>query len=257
MLDWFPSLRECPLMQGATTASLQAVATHGVSRGFRAGAVLCLEDQLAQRAFIVREGTVGLLHRGPSGQQVLTQLIRRGGIVGITEVVGQRSRRHRVEALTAVQALEIPANTLTRLLHADPALCLNGLRLLATEQAAEARLQRALAFQSVEERLAGLLFHFLQLYGRVQDDGVLIDFRLTYDALARFIGATKRSVERSMGAWLREPWLSRQRHHYTVHDVDPLLLRAGDEPFLTAAPLAPSSASSPARKVEYRAAATA
>lgn len=79
--------------------------------------------------------------------------------------------------------------------------------------------QRALAFHDIETRLADLVLTLLEAYGRQDTVGWRLVARVSYPMLARCLGVTERSIERTVGKWLKEGWFVRERGRYWVRDL--------------------------------------
>src|SRR5207253_2136874 len=86
--------------------------------------------------------------------------------------------------------------------------------------------ERALSFLDIPTRLAGLLLSFLDVYGESSDGGIRLRAPITYEMLARCLGATQRSVERAMGGWLAEGWVWRAHKRLWFSSVAELEARA-------------------------------
>jgi CRP-like cAMP-binding protein len=92
--------------------------------------------------------------------------------------------------------------------------------------------ERALAFQPVEMRLAGVLLSFVEAHGAPAAGGngaITLDLRLTYEMLARCLGVNTRSVDRTLAAWRRQGWLKKARGRYVFSSRAALEQRADPE----------------------------
>jgi len=62
----------------------------------------------------------------------------------------------------------------------------------------------------VEDRLLGLCWHLADRWGRMSSDGVLIDLKLTHEALGRLVGARRSTVTLGLRALADENVLRRR-----------------------------------------------
>ena len=145
---------------------------------------------------------------------------------GEMELFFDLPRMESVVALSDVVAMRIDGATFLKLAREDNALCFELLRDLAGRLCIAADNERSLAFEPVEARLAALFLSFVEAsrvgpYARRE-----LPFRLTYHTLARCLGVTERSIERTVSKWLAAGWVSRSAGRYTFADMSELEARA-------------------------------
>jgi CRP-like cAMP-binding protein len=61
--------------------------------------------------------------------------------------------------------------------------------------------------ERVEKRIARALLRIMKQSGRKTDEGILIDFRISRQALADYTGTTLYTVSRMISNWEKKGWI--------------------------------------------------
>ncbi|MBI3178130.1 MAG: Crp/Fnr family transcriptional regulator, partial [Deltaproteobacteria bacterium] len=191
------ALADNPVLAHAGTRTIEVLAAHSEARAWQRGERLLDEGAASDACFALVRGTVGVFYSSTDGVAVLVKIFGAPAIFGEMELLWGLPRLEYVEAFTPVVAVRIRGDELHQALRSEGALAYAMLRDVARRLCIAAYHERALAFQTVPMRLAGVLLSFAAAHGTRCDDGVLIDVPLTYEMLARCLGATTRSVDRA------------------------------------------------------------
>lgn len=130
------------------------------------------------------------------------------GYWGPGDVVGQslsRIQPYQIECLTSVEVCYIPLEQCHQAIDAV---------LLHAQQTEE--LLRIVRQERMHCRLQELLVWLARKFGRPVPSGLLIDLRLTHQAIAEAIGTTRVTVTRLLNQFEREGSISRFKRHYIV-----------------------------------------
>jgi CRP-like cAMP-binding protein len=152
-----------------------------------------------------------------------------GEVFGELTGFGDFPRESFAEATEPACVWKIPARTFQALLASRPDLLLAITKQIGGRfKSVETRVE-SLVFRDVRSRVAGILLELAQRFGRARDGapGRIIDLRLTQAELGTLIGATRQSVNESLGDFSEAGWITRDGRHTVVLDEE-ALRRAAD-----------------------------
>jgi CRP/FNR family transcriptional regulator, cyclic AMP receptor protein len=169
----------------------------GSVRHYQPGEVIVREQERSDFAVVVLDGCVRVSTQSSGGYQTILGLRDAGDLVGELAGIDGRPRSATLSALTAVEALILPAVSFRAFLRAfpDAAATMHG---TVSARLREADHYRAAAgAETTPQRLAGLLLYLGGRYGvTVDTGGVLIELPLSQEDLAGLILASQRTLGR-------------------------------------------------------------
>jgi CRP-like cAMP-binding protein len=130
------------------------------------------------------------------------------GYWGPGDVVGQplsRIQPYQIECLTSVEVELIPHH-----------LCHHAIEAIFLHSQQTEELLSIVRHERVHCRLQQLLLWLAQKFGRPVKSGLLIDLRLTHQAIAEAIGTTRVTVTRLLNEFERDGMISRPKRHFIV-----------------------------------------
>jgi CRP-like cAMP-binding protein len=130
------------------------------------------------------------------------------GYWGPGDVVGQplsRIQPYQIECLTSVEVSYVSSGECSQAIEA---------LLLHIQQAEE--ILTIVRHERMHSRLQQLLVWLARKFGRSVQSGLLIDLRLTHQAIAEAIGTTRVTVTRLLNEFEREGIISRPKRHFIV-----------------------------------------
>ncbi len=188
------------------------------------------EGDPSDHLFILIRGVVGVFYSSPDGIDVLVKVFGAPAVFGEMELVFGQARQEYVECFEECVVARVPGQDFMRIMRSDSEACFVMMKDVSARLCIAAYNERALAFCDAATRLAGLFLTFIEAYGEDEPDGgTTLKLKLTYDVLARCLGVTQRSIDRTMTTWMKEGWVSRSRGFYTFTDTGELESRADPE----------------------------
>lgn len=130
------------------------------------------------------------------------------GYWGPGDVVGQplsRIQPYQIECLTSVEVCYVSSGECFQAIEA---------LLLHIQQAEE--ILTIVRHERMHSRLQQLLVWLARKFGRSVQSGLLIDLRLTHQAIAEAIGTTRVTVTRLLNEFERQGVISRPKRHFIV-----------------------------------------
>jgi CRP-like cAMP-binding protein len=207
-----------------------AFRTAGAPRRYGHGDVVVRQGEEVTCLRLVTQGAVRLSAIAPSGREVVVGLLGPGDVFGELALLGGGPSPVEARAVgepTSVLVLQVGA--LRAVLERAPGTAEELLRLIATRlHHTAAALEEALA-HDVATRVSLRLRHLARAHGTEGANGIRLPPRLTQEELARMVGATRESVNRSLAALTSRGLLRVEDHRYVLPDPEALASEATTE----------------------------
>ena len=163
------------------------------------GEVIVRQGDTVSSLFLVIAGAVRLSSVTASGREIVVGLLCRGDLFGESALLGDPSLV-RAQAVGPTTLLALPIPSLRSTLERTPATAEELLRLIAARlHRTSAALEDAMA-ADLPSRVVGRLRELADDHGVPGPNGVRLRIPLTQDELARMVGASRESVNRTVGA---------------------------------------------------------
>jgi CRP/FNR family transcriptional regulator, cyclic AMP receptor protein len=170
----------------------------GVTRRLPHGEVIVRQGDAVSSLFLVTAGAVRLSSVTASGREIVVGLLCRGDLFGESALLDDPSLV-RAEAVGPTTVLALPIPSLRATLERTPATAEELLRLIAARlHRTSAALEDAMA-ADLPTRVVGRLRELADDHGVPGPNGVRLRVPLTQDELARMVGASRESVNRTVG----------------------------------------------------------
>jgi CRP-like cAMP-binding protein len=171
----------------------------GVTRRLPHGEVIVRQGDAVSSLFLVTAGAVRLSSVTASGREIVVGLLCRGDLFGESALLGDPSLV-RAQAVGPSAVIALPIASLRTTLERTPATAEELLRLIAARlHRTSAALEDAMA-ADLPTRVVGRLRELADDHGVPGPSGVRLRVPLSQDELARMVGASRESVNRTVGA---------------------------------------------------------
>ena len=223
------ALRAVPLFAGVPDADLVALAARLRRRTFRRGEVIVHRGDPAGALHLIRSGRVKITLPSEEGDETVLAVMGEGSCFGEVAALDGGPRSATVTAIEPAETLSLLRDELLAAARSSPDLALALIGTLA------ARLRRTDSwledsfFQDLDTRLARRLLELAEEHGRPTADGIEVAVPLTQSDLAGMLGATRVSVNRTLGIYQDAALLRLDRSGFTLLNPTALRLRAGLE----------------------------
>ena len=193
----------------------------GMTRRLPHGAVITRQGAAVGSLFLVTSGAVRLSAVTVTGREVVVGLLCPGDLFGEAALLSEPSQV-RAQAVGPTTVLAMPIASLRSLFESHPATAEQLLRLIASRlHRTSAALEDALT-ADVPGRVAGRLRELAERHGVPGPAGIRLRVPLTQDELARMVGASRESVNRTVGALSARGVLRSGSGRMTIADPDAL-----------------------------------
>lgn len=193
----------------------------GVTRRLPHGEVITRQGDAVSSLFVVISGAVRLASVTHSGREIVVGLLCPGDVFGESALLGEASQVH-AQAVGPTAVIALPIASLRAMLERNPATTEQLLRLIAARlHRTSAALEDALA-ASVPARVVGRLMELATYHGDACPAGVRLRVPITQDELARMVGASRESVNRTVGALAERGVLRSRSGRMVISDLERL-----------------------------------
>jgi global nitrogen regulator NtcA len=187
---------------------------------YERGKTIFFPGDPAERVYFLLKGAVKLSRVYEAGEEITVALLRENSVFGVLSLItGQRADRfYHAVAFTPVELLSVPIEQFEKSLKDNPELSmvmLQGLssRILQTEMMIE-----TLAHRDMGSRLVSFLLILCRDFGVPTADGIMIDLKLSHQAIAEAIGSTRVTVTRLLGDLRQDNMISIHKKKITVYN---------------------------------------
>jgi CRP-like cAMP-binding protein len=212
------------LLYALREADREALMLLGTRRTYQPGTALITEGSTDADIFVLLAGCAKVFGNTVDGRTVLLSIRVRGDLVGELAALDDQPRSATVVAATAVVARAVTRAAFLRYLDQRPPAAKAVYATVVDELRQSTRYRLSTSGAPIAVRLALVLTHLADTYGRPHADGVHIDVPLSQQELASLIGVSEASLHRALTD-LRGRNLIRTRYRQLVI-CDPAALRA-------------------------------
>ena len=200
-----------------------ALEAAGAPRRYEHGDVVVRQGETVTCLRLVTGGAVRLSAVAPSGREVVVGLLGPGDVFGELALLGGGASPVEARAVgDATSVVVLSTGALRAVMERAPATAEELLRLIAARlHHTAAALEEALA-HDVPTRVSLRLRDLARSHGIVGTGGVRLPARLTQEELARMVGATRESVNRSLAGLSARGLLRVEDRRYILPDPEAL-----------------------------------
>ncbi|HEX6499280.1 MAG TPA: Crp/Fnr family transcriptional regulator [Micromonosporaceae bacterium] len=200
----------------------QRVIAAAVSRTYRKGQLLFVENDPGESLIVLRRGAVAVFRTAPTGERAVLSVVRPPDVLGEVSLLDGATRSASAEAIEDTVALALSRAAFLELVHANP-------RILDAVMRSLGVLIRRLTEQNADHV-------FLDLPGRVaktlvrlagDSQAPMVTIELNQSQLAEMAGGSRQSVNQAIGSFANRGWLRTEGRRIVVTDLSALRRRAG------------------------------
>lgn len=187
---------------------------------FERGKTIFFPGDPAERVYFLLRGAVKLSRVYEAGEEITVALLRENSVFGVLSLItGQRADRfYHAVAFTPVELLSVPIEQVEKALTDNPDLSMLMLRGLSSRILQTEMMIETLAHRDMGSRLVSFLLILCRDFGTPTQEGIMIDLKLSHQAIAEAIGSTRVTVTRLLGDLRQEKMISIHKKKITVHN---------------------------------------
>lgn len=212
------ALKNVPFFAKLSNEEVQELAGRLVPRRFSSGQVIFHLGDPGGLLYIIIEGKVKISNSTPDGQEALLAILGAGDFFGELALLDDAPRSATAEALQPTEAMTLYRGEFVRFLGDNPEFAYHVLQVLAKRIRHLNDQLNDVFFLDLNGRLARTLLNLADRHGRMTDEGRLIDLALTQTDLAEMTGATRVSINKTLGRFRRAKWVRMKGRHIVLQD---------------------------------------
>lgn len=189
-----------------------------VMRRFGGGQVIFHHGDPGGLLYIISDGKVKISYSTQDGQEALLAILGAGDFFGEMALLDDSPRSATAEAIEATETLTLHREDFRRYLSTNPDFALHVLKTMANHIR---RLNSQLSdifFLDLPGRLARTLLRLADEHGKEEDGCTVIDLSLTQTDLAEMTGATRVSINKTLGRFRRAGWVKVEDRRFSICD---------------------------------------
>jgi CRP/FNR family cyclic AMP-dependent transcriptional regulator len=228
------ALKTVPFFTGLQQDDVDELARRLVIRRFGPGQVIFHHGDPGGLLYIISRGKVKISHSTPDGQEALLAILGAGDFFGELALLDNSPRSATAESIEATETLTLHREDFRRYLRSNPDFAMHVLQTMAKHIR---RLNSQLSdifFLDLPGRLARTLLRLADEHGREIEEGTLIDLTLTQTDLAEMIGATRVSINKTLGRFRRAGWVKTRGRRFIIVNraaLENLIQLSGGAPY--------------------------
>jgi CRP/FNR family cyclic AMP-dependent transcriptional regulator len=216
------ALQSVPFFNNLSPEEANRLARRLIIRRFSSDQIIFHHGDPGGLLYIITLGKVKITYSTPEGHEALLAILGQGDFFGELALLDDSPRSATAEAIGKTETLTLHREEFMQFIRQNPDFSLHVLKTLAQHIR---RLNSQLAdvfFLDLPARLARTLLILADQHGRESEAGILIDLALTQTDLAEMTGATRVSINKSLGRFRREKWVQTKGRRFVILNRDAL-----------------------------------
>lgn len=216
------ALQQVPFFADLNPEELAQLSARLVPRRFSAGQIIFHHGDPGGLLYIISKGKIKITYSTLDGQEALLAILGANDFFGELALLDEAPRSATAEALESTEALTLHREDFIGFIRNNPDFSLHVLQTL-TQRIRNLNNQISdIFFLDLPARLARVLLNLAEQHGVVTEQGIRVELSLTQTDLAEMTGATRVSINKALGRFRREKWVSVKGRKFTIVDAEAL-----------------------------------
>ncbi|HZD10665.1 MAG TPA: Crp/Fnr family transcriptional regulator [Candidatus Binatia bacterium] len=216
------ALQQVPFFSGLGKEDAEALARRLVPRRFGVDQIIFHHGDPGGLLYIITSGKVKISYSMPDGQEALLAILGAGDFFGELALLDEAPRSATAEAMEQTETLTLHRDDFINHIGQNPEFAYHVMRTL-TKRIRHLNDQISdVFFLDLNGRLARTLLNLAENHGRPVAEGTLIDIALTQTDLAEMTGATRVSINKTLGRFRRARWVGLRGRRLILLDIPAL-----------------------------------
>ncbi|WP_146004198.1 Crp/Fnr family transcriptional regulator [Halioglobus japonicus] len=215
-------VRHSPWFQGLPEEALETLASTAQFRDMTQGQYIYEQGVPTTEVFCIVSGRVRVSLMSPNGQEFALVEREPGTWFGEPGLVSDEGRVIEAKVIDSTRLLVIPRDTVLRVGAQHPLMYENLFRYSLGILRGLHELIGGILFYPLKARVAGRLLHLCEEHGVAQDEGVLVEIKVSQNDFARLALGSRQRVNRVFRDWVSRGLIEHRGDHVWVRDLDEL-----------------------------------
>jgi CRP-like cAMP-binding protein len=196
---------------------------------FKAQDVVFNKGDPGDRLYAILKGRVGINTVSREGKEIFLNILDAGEVFGEIALLDGKERTAGAVAMEPAELLKIGRSEFLPFLERHPRLCIRLMAVLCERLRWTSDIIEDTIFLDIPRRLAKRLLTLAERHGESADGGVKIRIKLSQEALAQMLGATRESVNKGVKSLQECGAINYESGYMVVQDLDLLRDLIGEE----------------------------
>ena len=197
-------LKKLELFNGLTKEELQEIKAIMQEKNFAKNEMIFMEGAEANNFYIILTGLVKVFKTDEQGREKTLSLLGNKDFFGEMALLDNNSRSASVQAIDESKLFKISREKFKRLVTEYPEISLKIIATLSQRLRNSNQQIQNLTFKKVKGRLLDSLKQLADKYGVEQENGILINKKITHQELANLVGTTRATITKLLGELAEE-----------------------------------------------------
>lgn len=216
------ALQTVPFFSRLNQEEAAELSSRLVPRRYPAGQIIFHRGDPGGLLYIIVEGKVKITHSTADGQEVMLAILGADDFFGELALLDDAPRSATAEVIETAETLTLHRGEFVRFLEGNPRFAYHVMHTLAKRIRHLNDQISDVFFLDLNGRLARTLLRLATDHGRQTPEGTVIDISLTQTDLAEMTGATRVSINKTLGRFRRARWVRLKGRQLILLDVPAL-----------------------------------
>ena len=222
-------LAQHALFRDAPAALLDDLVKFASVRHFQTDEEIFAKGDAGNALWGVLTGRVCIYTVSPEGEEAILNVLEPGEIFGEIALLDGGPRTASVRVMQAGDLLQIHRDHFMHFLHEHPELGVSIMSVLCGRIRMNVEFIENTVFLNLGARLAKRLVTLAEVHGKPGPRGVRIDFKISQQALAHMVGATRERVNKELSPWREQGLIDLEDGMIVICQPDDLKRMASKE----------------------------
>jgi len=176
------------------------------------------QGEYSDGLYIIQQGVVESIYRGPAGRDLTLSYWTEGDFVGAPCVLGTHPNEWSARAVGRVATLQLGVAALRRLITTCPAFAIALVECLGFKGRCYSKLAQVIATHNVESRIAALLITLAETFG-IRDGNRWTVGKAKQQELANMVGTTRQSIGLALRHFQDDGIIDVEPTHIVILDI--------------------------------------
>ena len=206
---------------------LAEVSNQKVVNTYKKGQTLFVQGNPPFGMYCISQGNIKVTQTGPDGKECIVRIATSGDVLGHRSLFTEQYYNATATALDDAKVCFIDKKFILKLVQEKPSVASNLLGKLGRDLGAAEHRLSSFYQKNVRERLAEFLLLLKESHGVEEEEGTLLDIRLTREEMASIIGTASETLIRFMSELKQEGLIAQSGKKIYIKDEEGLLNFAG------------------------------
>ncbi len=187
----FENLEECELKE--ITDSI-------TRRHYDKDEMIFFEGDKPEKLFLLNKGRVKVFKYNKEGREQIIYILTEGDFIGDSNIFSGEEMKFNAVAIEETNICELTKSDFEDIMKRNPEIAMKILQNAYHRIDKLQELIQSLSTKDIESRIAGLLLSFIKDFGTPDKNGIIIELPLNREDIANYIGVTRETISRKLGA---------------------------------------------------------